>query len=116
MPNNNWSVASKVRKNITFAKLPVIGDYVDVKFKMSDIIIFGFGGAWSWQLWQYFPSNQIFQAVFAVALTMVMTIYLMFRDKDNPEKSNFDILMINLNIKKRRNRHYVKLSPKHLEN
>lgn len=113
MANNNWNVASKVRKNITFAKLPIIGDYVDVKFRMVDLITFSFGGMASWQLYQYFPSNQIPQAILVVLVTLVMTIYLVIRDGSNPEKSNFDLMKATL-LKKRK-KHYKMLTKEDLE-
>ncbi|MDR3241705.1 MAG: hypothetical protein LBT37_05995 [Lactobacillaceae bacterium] len=93
---NNWSVASKVRKGITFSNVPVISEYVDVKFTGKEIMtgVLGVGIA----LWtfSFFPSDQILEAVIAVIATLIMTIYLLWRSSANPEKSNMDMMMAHL--------------------
>jgi len=93
---NNWSVASKVRKGITFANVPVISEYVDIKFSGKEIMTGVFGVGVALRLFTFFPSGQLLQAVISVIATLAMTIYLLWRSSANPEKSNMDMMATNL--------------------
>jgi hypothetical protein len=110
---NNWSVASKVRKGITFYNFPVISQYIDVKFRFSEvgILFVGIdGGSW---IFSMFPSDQLPEAVIATILIFMMTIYLLWRPSSNPEKNNLQLLTANTFSK--RKRHYKKLTQDDLE-
>lgn len=107
---NNWSVASKVRGQVTFKHFPVIGSFVDVPITFKDLEIVAGGGVVAMLLWQQFPSDQKVQGVIAVAATLIMTIYLCWRPSNNPEKTNFDTMKVTLF--KRRKQHFRKFSYK----
>ncbi|WP_419153688.1 hypothetical protein [Weissella viridescens] len=92
---NNWSVASKVRKQITFKHFPLIGDYIDVPISFKDVGVGAFGLLLSIVIFQQFPSDQVPQGIVAVVATLILTIYLCWRPGSNPEKTNLDLILVN---------------------
>ncbi|WP_419154734.1 hypothetical protein [Weissella minor] len=107
---NNWGVASKVRKRITFKHFPIIGDFIDVPLTFTDVKI-GTGGLLACLITvRQFPSDQVPQAMLACAIIIVFTLYLCWRPNSNPEKTNYDLIKVNLF--KRRKRHFRKFSMK----
>lgn len=113
MPLNNWSVASKVRKQISIKNVPVIGDFIDVSVTGKDAKILLVGGTVIWLLWRQFPSGQFLQQLIAAGATAVLTLYLCWRPSNNPEKTNYDLIVAN--VFRRRKVHFKKFSAKDLE-
>ncbi len=109
MANNNWSVAAKVRKNVTFGKS---------KINFKDIFVVIGSGIIDFVLYKFFPDNQFGLAMLAILIVSIMTIYLLMRPKNNPERRNYELFMIwQLNSsRRRRKQNYKKFSMKDLEN
>lgn len=109
MANNNWSVAAKVRKNVTFGK---------AKINFKDIFVVIGSGIIDFVLYKFFPDNQFGLAMVAILIVSVMTIYLLMRPKNNPERRNYELFMIwQFNSsRRRRKQNYKKFSLKDLEN
>ncbi|GIC69402.1 hypothetical protein [Fructobacillus tropaeoli] len=85
MANNNWSVASKVRKQITFGKSKIT--FKDVSVAGGSLIIGFF-------LFRFFPADQMPLAVLAILILAAFTFYLLLRPADNPERRNYELFMI----------------------
>lgn len=108
MAYNNWSVASKVRKESYWNDLPIIGTFMGLSLPTSKVKIMGSWITFGFILYRTFPVTQALQAWIAALLTVFMGIYMML-SPGNPEQTNWSFF-VSHSLDFRRPRKYKPLS------